>query len=118
MLVSICLFIAHDDSWSKAFFSHIKNQFLFVYFIRQDIGDQRAYEKACQALREGQPEIRRKIAAKEIAAAALCSITNTVYPMHQHLHRSPISHDTSPSDDRRDEMNQLQNMHDRLCERE
>lgn len=86
--------------------------------IRQDIGDQRAYEKACQALREGQPEIRRKIAAKEIAAAALCSITNTVYPIHQHLHRSPISHDTSPSDERRDEMNQLQNMNDRLCERE
>ncbi len=87
--------------------------------IRQDIGDQRAYEKACQALREGQPDVRRKLAAKEIAAAALCSITNTVYPMHQqHLHRSPISHDTSPSDERRDEMSQRTNMDDMRCNRE
>lgn len=39
---------------------------------RQDIGDQRAYEKACQALRENAPELRSKLAAKEIAAAAIC----------------------------------------------
>lgn len=36
------------------------------------IGEHRAYEKACQALREGAPELRRKLAAREIAAAALC----------------------------------------------
>jgi len=39
---------------------------------RQDIGEQRAYEKACQALREGAPNLRAKVAAKEVAAAALC----------------------------------------------
>lgn len=38
---------------------------------RQDIGEQRAYEKACQALREGAPDVRRQLAAKEVAAAAL-----------------------------------------------
>lgn len=38
------------------------------HFAWQDIGEQRAYEKACQALREGAPEIRRHMAAKEIAA--------------------------------------------------
>lgn len=92
--------------------------YLFLVSTRQDIGDQRAYEKACQALREGQPEVRRKIAAKEIAAAALCSITNTMYPMHQHLHRSPISHDTSPSDEHRDEICQVQAMNDTRCKRE
>lgn len=36
------------------------------------VEDQRAYEKVCQALREGAPELRRKLAAREIAAAALC----------------------------------------------
>ena len=88
--------------------------YIYIYFscFRQDVGDQRAYEKACQALREGQPEVRRKIAAKEIAAAALCSITNTMYPLHQHLHRSPISHDTSPSDERRDEICQGRTIND------
>jgi hypothetical protein len=90
----------------------------FFSVFRQDIGDQRAYEKACQALREGQPEVRRKIAAKEIAAAALCSITNMMYPIHQQLHRSPISHDTSPSDDRRDEICQGSTITDSRCERE
>jgi hypothetical protein len=39
---------------------------------RQEIDQQRAYEKACQALREGAPELRRQLAAKEIAAAASC----------------------------------------------
>ena len=100
------------------YFLTIKIQLLFFYMIRQDIGDQRAYEKACQALREGQPEIRRKIAAKEIAAAALCSITNTMYPIHHHMHRSPISHDTSQSDERRDEVSHLHSRNDRVCERE
>jgi hypothetical protein len=47
--------------------------------IRQDIGEQRSYEKACQALREGAPDVRRKLAAKEVAAAALCSISNNGY---------------------------------------
>lgn len=42
------------------------------HFCWQEIGQQRAYEKACQALREGAPELRRKLAAREIAAAALC----------------------------------------------
>jgi hypothetical protein len=45
-----------------------------VFRSRQEIGEQRAYEKACQALREGAPDIRRKLAAQEMAAAALCSI--------------------------------------------
>lgn len=35
------------------------------HFCWQDIGEQRAYEKACQALREGAPEIRRRLAAKD-----------------------------------------------------
>lgn len=44
---------------------------------RQEIGEQRAYEKACQALREGAPDVRRKLATQEVAAAALCSIGKT-----------------------------------------
>ena len=43
----------------------------FIHYYRQDIGEQRAYEKACQALREGAPDVRRQLAAKEVAAAAL-----------------------------------------------
>ena len=38
------------------------------HFCWSAIGEQRAYEKACQALREGAPEIRRQLAAKELAA--------------------------------------------------
>lgn len=38
----------------------------------EDIGRQRAYEKVCQALREGAPDVRRQVAAKEMAAADLC----------------------------------------------
>jgi hypothetical protein len=85
-------------------------------FGRQDIGDQRAYEKACQALREGQPEIRRKLAAKEIAAAALCSI-NTTMPQR---HRSPISFDTptSRSDENRDEIHTNHYRDGAICDRE
>jgi hypothetical protein len=41
------------------------------HFCWQEIGEQRAYEKACQALREGAPEIRKSLAAKEYAAAGL-----------------------------------------------
>jgi hypothetical protein len=55
----------------------VSNTNAFVLWLscyRQDIGEQRAYEKACQALREGAPDVRRKLAAQEIAAAALCSI--------------------------------------------
>jgi hypothetical protein len=44
------------------------------HFAWQDIGEQRSYEKACQALREGAPELRRKLASKEMAAAALCNL--------------------------------------------
>lgn len=42
------------------------------HFQWQDIGEQRAYEKACQALREGAPEIRRRtmIASSTAAIAA------------------------------------------------
>jgi hypothetical protein len=43
------------------------------HFFWQEIGEQRAYEKACQALREGAPEIRKSLAAKEYAAAGLSS---------------------------------------------
>ena len=39
------------------------------HFCWKDIGEQRAYEKACQALRENAPEIRRRLAAQELAAA-------------------------------------------------
>jgi hypothetical protein len=38
----------------------------------EDIGRQRAYEKVCQALREGAPDVRRQWAAKEMAAADVC----------------------------------------------
>jgi len=38
------------------------------HFCWRDIGEQRAYEKTCQALREGAPEIRRQLAARELAA--------------------------------------------------
>lgn len=41
------------------------------HFAWQDIGEQRAYEKACQALREGAPELRKQLASKEAVAAAL-----------------------------------------------
>jgi hypothetical protein len=41
------------------------------HFAWQDIGEQRAYEKACQALREGAPELRKQLASKEAMAAAL-----------------------------------------------
>jgi hypothetical protein len=50
------------------------------HFCWQDIGEQRAYEKACQALREGAPDLRRKLAAKEIAAAAICLVDNIGRP--------------------------------------
>jgi len=43
------------------------------HFCWEDVGDQRAYEKACQALRENAPEIRRRIAAEEIAAISVDS---------------------------------------------
>ena len=36
----------------------------------KEIGEQRAYEKACQALRENAPEIRRRLAAQELAAVS------------------------------------------------
>ena len=49
--------------------THLVHTFILCY--RQDIGEQRAYEKACQALREGAPDVRRQLAAKEVAAAAL-----------------------------------------------
>lgn len=42
------------------------------HFCWIDIGEQRAYEKACQSLREGAPHLRRSLAAKEVASAALC----------------------------------------------
>lgn len=35
------------------------------HFCWEDVGEQRAYEKACQALRENAPEIRKRIAAEE-----------------------------------------------------
>jgi len=35
------------------------------HFCWEDLGEQRAYEKTCQALREGGPEIRRSLAIKE-----------------------------------------------------
>jgi hypothetical protein len=38
------------------------------HFAWQDIGEQRSYEKVCQALREGAPEIRKQLAAKEMAS--------------------------------------------------
>jgi hypothetical protein len=47
------------------------------HFAWQDIGEQRAYEKACQALREGAPEIRKHLASKEAIAAGLHSDPRT-----------------------------------------
>jgi len=38
------------------------------HFCWEEISEQRAYEKTCQALREGAPEIRRQLAAREMAA--------------------------------------------------
>lgn len=40
------------------------------HFCWKDIGHQRAYEKACQALRENAPEIRRRLVAQELAAVS------------------------------------------------
>jgi hypothetical protein len=37
------------------------------HFCWIDIGEQRAYEKACQALREGAPEMRRQLAENELS---------------------------------------------------
>jgi hypothetical protein len=45
------------------------------HFCWIDIGDQRAYEKACQALREGAPDLRKKMAGDELWSAALYSST-------------------------------------------
>jgi hypothetical protein len=39
------------------------------HFCWIDIGEQRAYEKACQALREGAPEIRRQLAMNELSSS-------------------------------------------------
>lgn len=38
-----------------------------------NVGEQRAYEKTCQALRENAPEIRRQMVAKELAAISTCT---------------------------------------------
>lgn len=38
------------------------------HFAWKDIGEQRAYEKACQALRENAPEVRKQLAVKEMNA--------------------------------------------------
>jgi len=43
------------------------------HFCWEDVGDQRAYEKACQSLRENAPELRRRLAAEEIAAISVDS---------------------------------------------
>jgi hypothetical protein len=42
------------------------------HFCWVDIGEQRSYEKVCQALREGAPEIRRQLAVNELS----CSVSN------------------------------------------
>lgn len=39
------------------------------YFCWIDIGEQRSYEKACQALREGAPDIRRQLAVHELSSS-------------------------------------------------
>jgi len=41
------------------------------HFCWVKIGEQRAYEKACQALREGAPEIRRRLAINELEHASV-----------------------------------------------
>jgi hypothetical protein len=43
------------------------------HFCWINIGDQRAYEKCCQSLREGAPELRKKLASRELIAAARSS---------------------------------------------
>jgi hypothetical protein len=44
------------------------------HFCWQDIGEQRAYEKSCQALREGAPELRKsRMAIKDLSAVSLDS---------------------------------------------
>lgn len=40
------------------------------HFCWRNIGEQRSYEKACQALRENAPEIRRRLAAQELASVS------------------------------------------------
>lgn len=39
-------------------------------FVWKNIGEQRSYEKACQALRENAPELRRRLAAQELASVS------------------------------------------------
>jgi hypothetical protein len=39
------------------------------HFCWEDVGEQRAYEKACQALRENAPEIRRRLTSQDQLAA-------------------------------------------------
>jgi hypothetical protein len=39
------------------------------HFCWINIGEQRAYEKACQALREGAPEMRRQLAVNELSSS-------------------------------------------------
>jgi hypothetical protein len=93
---------------------------LSTKYCRQDIGEQRAYEKACQALREGQPEIRRKLAAKEIAAAALCTFNNPLHEQYHHPKRPSINF-VSPMynvNDTRDESLGDQTRDDTPCHRE
>jgi hypothetical protein len=43
------------------------------HFCWKEIGEQRSYEKACQALRENAPELRRRLASKELAAISMNS---------------------------------------------
>ena len=54
-----------------------------------DVGDQRAQEKTSQALREGAPDIRKKVAAAKAAGTGSNSTSPTVTP------KAPVSGDSS-----------------------
>lgn len=41
------------------------------HFCWQEIGRERAYEKTCQSLREGAPELRKRMAIKELSAVSV-----------------------------------------------
>ena len=72
------------------------------HFAWEDVGDQRAYEKACQALRENAPEIRRRLASQELAAISVDSDQPSAVPRvsdESSKKRSPSHHPGGEDDD-------------------
>lgn len=62
------------------------------HFCWKEIGEQRAYEKTCQALRENAPEIRRLMAAQELAKAVSSDSQSQASPQQSDHAMDPTKH--------------------------